>query len=126
MTGGDDLSLQIKRTTSSSSTDMLLLFVDWLRHGVTPFTPLKGLIIQGPIFISFFFAVRCLYVYTQVFYCFWLLLSMCSLMFVYRSGIWPRKSHHLKPGELFGLLIWPPQIPLISCHSSLQWLSWLW
>jgi len=26
MTGGDDLSLQIKRTTSSSSTDMLLLF----------------------------------------------------------------------------------------------------
>ncbi|RID49710.1 hypothetical protein BRARA_H00490 [Brassica rapa] len=28
------------------------------RHGVTSFTPLKGLIIQGPIFISFFFAIR--------------------------------------------------------------------
>lgn len=27
------------------------------RFGVTPFTPLKGLFIQGPIFISFFFAV---------------------------------------------------------------------
>lgn len=27
-------------------------------YGVTPFTPLKGLLIQGPIFISFFLAVR--------------------------------------------------------------------
>ncbi|XP_010559124.1 PREDICTED: mitochondrial inner membrane protein OXA1-like [Tarenaya hassleriana] len=27
-------------------------------YGVTPFTPLKGLLIQGPIFISFFFAIR--------------------------------------------------------------------
>ncbi|GAB2271803.1 hypothetical protein Dimus_006634 [Dionaea muscipula] len=26
-------------------------------HGVTPFTPLKGLLIQGPIFISFFLAI---------------------------------------------------------------------
>ncbi|OVA05726.1 Membrane insertase OXA1/ALB3/YidC [Macleaya cordata] len=26
-------------------------------HGVTPFTPLKGLFIQGPIFISFFMAI---------------------------------------------------------------------
>ncbi|CAN7008190.1 unnamed protein product, partial [Brassica rapa subsp. trilocularis] len=34
---------------------MQLLFK---QHGVTPFTPLKGLIIQGPIFISFFFAIR--------------------------------------------------------------------
>uniref|UniRef100_A0A1J3DRX2 Mitochondrial inner membrane protein OXA1-like n=1 Tax=Noccaea caerulescens TaxID=107243 RepID=A0A1J3DRX2_NOCCA len=34
---------------------MQLLFKE---HGVTPFTPLKGLIIQGPIFISFFFAIR--------------------------------------------------------------------
>jgi YidC/Oxa1 family membrane protein insertase len=25
---------------------------------VTPFTPLKGLFIQGPIFVSFFLAVR--------------------------------------------------------------------
>ncbi|TVU48628.1 hypothetical protein EJB05_08269 [Eragrostis curvula] len=29
----------------------------FLRHGVTPFTPLKGLFIQGPIFMSFFFAI---------------------------------------------------------------------
>ncbi|PKU84075.1 mitochondrial inner membrane protein OXA1-like [Dendrobium catenatum] len=27
------------------------------KHGVTPFTPLKGALIQGPIFISFFFAI---------------------------------------------------------------------
>ncbi|KAK1318029.1 Mitochondrial inner membrane protein OXA1 [Acorus calamus] len=27
------------------------------KHGVTPFTPLKGLLIQGPIFISFFLAI---------------------------------------------------------------------
>ncbi|KAG2550670.1 mitochondrial inner membrane protein OXA1-like [Panicum virgatum] len=29
----------------------------FIRHGVTPFTPLKGLFIQGPIFMSFFFAI---------------------------------------------------------------------
>ncbi|XP_062217041.1 mitochondrial inner membrane protein OXA1-like [Phragmites australis] len=29
----------------------------FLRTGVTPFTPLKGLFIQGPIFMSFFFAI---------------------------------------------------------------------
>ncbi|KAL6649077.1 hypothetical protein ACP70R_013301 [Stipagrostis hirtigluma subsp. patula] len=29
----------------------------FLRHGVTPFTPLMGLFIQGPIFMSFFFAI---------------------------------------------------------------------
>ncbi|XP_072957257.1 mitochondrial inner membrane protein OXA1-like [Typha angustifolia] len=27
------------------------------KHGVTPFTPLKGIFIQGPIFISFFLAI---------------------------------------------------------------------
>ncbi|XP_020583992.1 mitochondrial inner membrane protein OXA1-like [Phalaenopsis equestris] len=27
------------------------------KHGVTPFTPLKGLFIQGPVFISFFMAI---------------------------------------------------------------------
>ncbi|CAL9207994.1 unnamed protein product [Musa hybrid cultivar] len=27
------------------------------KYGVTPFTPLKGLFIQGPVFISFFFAI---------------------------------------------------------------------
>ncbi|XP_073002459.1 mitochondrial inner membrane protein OXA1-like [Typha latifolia] len=27
------------------------------KHGVTPFTPLKGLFIQGPVFMSFFFAI---------------------------------------------------------------------
>ncbi|EPS67807.1 hypothetical protein M569_06967, partial [Genlisea aurea] len=27
-------------------------------HGVSPFTPLKGILISGPIFCSFFFAVR--------------------------------------------------------------------
>uniref|UniRef100_A0A0A9D761 Membrane insertase YidC/Oxa/ALB C-terminal domain-containing protein n=1 Tax=Arundo donax TaxID=35708 RepID=A0A0A9D761_ARUDO len=29
----------------------------FLRNGVTPFTPLKGLFMQGPIFMSFFFAI---------------------------------------------------------------------
>jgi len=29
----------------------------FIRHGVAPFTPLKGLFIQGPIFMSFFFAI---------------------------------------------------------------------
>ncbi|KAH0890073.1 hypothetical protein HID58_052502 [Brassica napus] len=38
--------------------DDILRVVIFLGHGVTPFTPLKGLIIQGPIFISFFFAIR--------------------------------------------------------------------
>ncbi|KAF6140855.1 hypothetical protein GIB67_042268 [Kingdonia uniflora] len=28
------------------------------KYGVTPFTPLKGLLIQGPIFISFFLGIR--------------------------------------------------------------------
>ncbi|KAK4769110.1 hypothetical protein SAY86_027260 [Trapa natans] len=28
------------------------------KFGVTPFTPLKGLLIQGPVFISFFLAIR--------------------------------------------------------------------
>lgn len=28
------------------------------QHGVTPFTPMKGLLIQGPVFISFFLAIR--------------------------------------------------------------------
>ncbi|KAL8103085.1 mitochondrial inner membrane protein OXA1-like [Apium graveolens] len=27
-------------------------------YGVTPWTPLKGLLIQGPVFLSFFFAIR--------------------------------------------------------------------
>ncbi|OEL32399.1 Mitochondrial inner membrane protein OXA1 [Dichanthelium oligosanthes] len=27
------------------------------KHGVSPFTPLKGVLIQGPIFMSFFFAI---------------------------------------------------------------------
>ncbi|KAF3628377.1 putative long chain acyl-CoA synthetase 4-like [Capsicum annuum] len=27
------------------------------QHGVTPFTPLKGIIIQGPVFVSFFMAI---------------------------------------------------------------------
>lgn len=28
------------------------------QYGVTPFTPMKGLLIQGPVFISFFLAIR--------------------------------------------------------------------
>ncbi|KAL5232500.1 hypothetical protein ABZP36_031276 [Zizania latifolia] len=28
------------------------------KHGVSPFTPLKGLLIQGPVFVSFLFAIR--------------------------------------------------------------------
>ncbi|KAG6391065.1 hypothetical protein SASPL_148813 [Salvia splendens] len=28
------------------------------KHGVTPFTPIKGLLINGPIFCAFFFAIR--------------------------------------------------------------------
>ncbi|KAF8698439.1 hypothetical protein HU200_035179 [Digitaria exilis] len=27
------------------------------KHGVSPFTPMKGLLIQGPVFMSFFFAI---------------------------------------------------------------------
>ncbi|KAJ8467729.1 hypothetical protein OPV22_030281 [Ensete ventricosum] len=27
------------------------------KHGITPFTPLKGLLLQGPVFISFFLAI---------------------------------------------------------------------
>lgn len=45
------------------------------RYGVTPFTPLKGLLIQGPIFVSFFLAVRLSYSYL---YC-WLLPIPISL-----------------------------------------------
>ncbi|CAH2057734.1 unnamed protein product [Thlaspi arvense] len=56
---------ELRQEMSTKATDqeamadgqrrMQLLFK---QHGVTPFTPLKGLIIQGPIFISFFFAIR--------------------------------------------------------------------
>ncbi|CAN8286081.1 unnamed protein product [Cochlearia groenlandica] len=56
---------ELRQEMSNKATDpeamaegqrrMQLLFK---QHGVTPFTPLKGLIIQGPIFISFFFAIR--------------------------------------------------------------------
>ncbi|GJN19928.1 hypothetical protein PR202_gb07246 [Eleusine coracana subsp. coracana] len=28
------------------------------KHGVSPLTPLKGILIQGPVFMSFFFAIR--------------------------------------------------------------------
>lgn len=33
-------------------------YIIWNRYGVHPLTPLKGLFIQGPVFISFFLAVR--------------------------------------------------------------------
>ncbi|VVB03506.1 unnamed protein product [Arabis nemorensis] len=56
---------ELRQEMSTKNTDpeamaegqrkMQLLFK---QHGVTPLTPLKGLIIQGPIFISFFFAIR--------------------------------------------------------------------
>lgn len=41
-------------TMMESNKKMKALFK---KHGVTPFTPLKGLLIQGPVFISFFFAI---------------------------------------------------------------------
>ncbi|KAJ7969729.1 Mitochondrial inner membrane protein OXA1 [Quillaja saponaria] len=40
---------------AEGQTQMQKLFKE---HGVSPFTPLKGLFIQGPIFVSFFLAIR--------------------------------------------------------------------
>ncbi|XXG42371.1 hypothetical protein AAC387_Pa01g2670 [Persea americana] len=42
------------RATVEGQLRMKALFKE---HGVTPFTPLKGLFIQGPVFISFFLAI---------------------------------------------------------------------
>ncbi|XP_022737929.1 mitochondrial inner membrane protein OXA1-like isoform X2 [Durio zibethinus] len=41
-------------TVAEGQNEMKKLFKE---YGVTPFTPLKGLLIQGPIFVSFFWAV---------------------------------------------------------------------
>jgi hypothetical protein len=38
-------------------TKTIVSLLSCFRHGVTPFTPLKGLFIQGSIFMSVFFAV---------------------------------------------------------------------
>lgn len=38
-------------------TEHALLVFGYCRFGVSPLTPLKGLFIQGPIFVSFFLAV---------------------------------------------------------------------
>jgi membrane protein insertase Oxa1/YidC/SpoIIIJ len=38
------------------------------RHGVSPFSPLKGILIQGPMFMSFFFAVSNASFYPSEFY----------------------------------------------------------
>ncbi|XWS61619.1 hypothetical protein CRYUN_Cryun07bG0141900 [Craigia yunnanensis] len=47
-TGTDSLSM------AEGQNEMKKLFKE---YGVTPFTPLKGLLIQGPIFISFYIAI---------------------------------------------------------------------
>lgn len=60
-----------------------IYFIWCCRYGVTPFTPMKGLFIQGPIFISFFLAVRLrsMLLYVEEFYL--LFLYVYHLIIVY-------------------------------------------
>ncbi|XP_015689743.2 mitochondrial inner membrane protein OXA1-like [Oryza brachyantha] len=54
-------AINLEMQTSTDPQSMLIgkkkLSELFLRHGVTPLTPLKGFFIQGPIFMSFFFAI---------------------------------------------------------------------
>jgi len=70
-----------------------------------------------PIFISFFFAVRLVLSHLTLIIVF-LCVQWLMLLSTYRPGTWLRKYRHLKPVELFGLLISPLQILHISCHFS--------
>lgn len=111
---------------SLTSLDVLAYFLGCLqfhefwpcRFGVSPFTPLKGLFIQGPVFISFFLAVMFFFkrimflsmtndkafrycdVYTVYYFH-----SSQLLFFFGRLQTWQRKCLHLKMVEHTGLLI---------------------
>ncbi|XP_062205872.1 mitochondrial inner membrane protein OXA1-like [Phragmites australis] len=50
----DQMNSMDPKSAQEGKDKMTALFRN---HGVSPFTPLKGLLIQGPIFMSFFFAV---------------------------------------------------------------------
>ncbi|CAN6285958.1 unnamed protein product [Urochloa humidicola] len=53
------ISEEMRNSTDPRSTEIAKQKLGelFLKHGVTPLTPLKGLFIQGPIFMSFFFAI---------------------------------------------------------------------
>uniref|UniRef100_A0A0D9XLN2 Membrane insertase YidC/Oxa/ALB C-terminal domain-containing protein n=2 Tax=Leersia perrieri TaxID=77586 RepID=A0A0D9XLN2_9ORYZ len=51
----DEMNAMDPKSADEGKRKMTELFK---KHGVSPFTPLKGLLIQGPIFMSFFFAIR--------------------------------------------------------------------
>ncbi|XP_062200566.1 mitochondrial inner membrane protein OXA1-like [Phragmites australis] len=50
----DQMNAMDPKSAKEGQDKMKALFQ---KHGVSPFTPLKGLLIQGPIFMSFFFAI---------------------------------------------------------------------
>ncbi|KAB8113361.1 hypothetical protein EE612_052342 [Oryza sativa] len=51
----EEMNAMDPKSAKEGKAKMTALFQ---KHGVSPFTPLKGLLIQGPIFMSFFFAIR--------------------------------------------------------------------
>uniref|UniRef100_A0A0E0M9V4 Membrane insertase YidC/Oxa/ALB C-terminal domain-containing protein n=1 Tax=Oryza punctata TaxID=4537 RepID=A0A0E0M9V4_ORYPU len=51
----EEMNAMDPKSANEGKDKMTALFK---KHGVSPFTPLKGLLIQGPIFMSFFFAIR--------------------------------------------------------------------
>ncbi|KAK3156945.1 hypothetical protein QOZ80_2AG0114190 [Eleusine coracana subsp. coracana] len=51
----DEMDTSDRKLAQEGQKKMNALFK---KHGVSPFTPLKGILIQGPVFMSFFFAIR--------------------------------------------------------------------
>ncbi|KAG8092319.1 hypothetical protein GUJ93_ZPchr0012g21955 [Zizania palustris] len=51
----DEMNAGDPKSSKEGKYKMTALFQ---KHGVSPLSPLKGLLIQGPIFMSFFFAIR--------------------------------------------------------------------
>ncbi|KAF8026980.1 hypothetical protein BT93_E0028 [Corymbia citriodora subsp. variegata] len=57
----EELNRTLRETANApdAASKYLQSFISLFKeYGVSPFTPLKGLLIRGPIFISFFFAIR--------------------------------------------------------------------
>ncbi|KAL6641326.1 hypothetical protein ACP70R_019507 [Stipagrostis hirtigluma subsp. patula] len=50
----DQMNAMDQKSAQEGKAKMQALFK---KHGVSPFTPMKGLLIQGPVFMSFFFAI---------------------------------------------------------------------
>lgn len=115
--------------------DVFISYIIWNRYGVHPLTPLKGLFIQGPVFISFFLAVRFSFpiqsferyrilLFDWDFVVYILHLSMVPPFSHDRFQTWQRKFPHSKMAERSGSQISQLQIVFISFQFWLAWVSW--